>query len=255
MRQVDHRIKKRRDERIRSLRQQHSPWPNVPGKYSGRMAASRGVEYPTYPLPSQKRDKKRSTKLIAQSAIAIALFAFTYFIFQTDTAMTKPAQAFITEVMERDFNFQGAQDWYEARFGSVPAIIPTFNKRSEPVTQNSLRSNKVMLPVQGQVVERYSEDHPYVTLNGSDGGQVKAGAEGLVSFVGEKEGWGNCVILQHTGGMETWYGPLSSVQVELSDWVQVEDLLGQITDLNGTVQFGVKQGGSFVDPFDVIKVD
>lgn len=257
MRQVDHRIKRRRDERIRSLQQHRSPWPTVPRDFPGGAAArgALGMEYRARPLSSRERAQKGRSRLVVQTVIALLLFGFTYVVFQADTSLARQAQAFITDVMERDFNFQGVADWYEANLGGMPAIIPAFSKNNNTADKSSLRPANWTLPVQGQVVQRYSEDHPYVTLNGSGERQVTASAEGLVSFVGEKEGWGQCVILQHAGDMETWYGSLSDVQVELSDWVQPEELLGQLSDAEGTVQFGVKQGGQFVDPFDVIKVE
>ena len=41
VKQVDRRIKKRRDERIRSLQSNHSPWPAVPRSLSSAKLAVR----------------------------------------------------------------------------------------------------------------------------------------------------------------------------------------------------------------------
>lgn len=250
VKQVDRRIKKRRDERIRSLQSNHSPWPAVPRSLSSAEARSTTS---LRPVSSRERRRKRRGKLGVQALIAFLLLTFTYVVFQSESPTAKDVQAFITEVMQRDYNFQGVAQWLEAHLGSMPAIIPTFS-RNDATREKGLQSTAWALPVQGEVVERYGEGHPYVTLSTLNG-QVSASAEGLVAFVGEREGWGTCIIVQHAGDMETWYGPLSDVEVEQSDWVQGGQLLGQATALEGTVQFGMKRGGQFVDPQDVMRVD
>lgn len=255
MRQVDHRIKKRRDERIRSLSRHRSPRPPIPHNLSGGpVRHSHGVSVSRPQSPSE-RVRKRRAKFAIQTVLSLLLLALTYVIFQADTIIARQSQELITEVMERDYNFQGVAEWYEAHLGGIPAIIPTFSNKNDPHKESSPRPSVWLSPVQGQVVEHFKEDRPYMTFNGSDDGQVTASTDGLISFVGEKEGWGNCVIVQHAGDTETWYGPVSSVQVELSDWVNAQDPLGEITHIEGKVQFGVKRGGKFVDPLDVITVD
>lgn len=250
MRHVDRRIKKRRDERIRSLQHSRTPWPTVPRHLPRQSMTS------PHPHPLNPRPKKRA-RLLTQMVFACFLFIFTYIVFQGESSTAKGTQDFITEVMERDFNFEGVAEWYEANLGDIPAIIPTFSRNDKmPTTQeNHLRIEEWFAPVRGQVMERYAVDHPYLTFNVDEPG-VTASAEGLVMFVGEKEGWGNCVILRHAGDIETWYGPLSGVRVAQSDWVQAEELLGEAAgDRQGTMRFGMKQGGQFVDPFDVIGIE
>lgn len=255
MRHVDHRIKKRRNERIRALQNRpYTPWPDDPRHFASRSVATRGLEAERRSLTWQERRQKRRTRLMVQSVLALLLFAFTFVVFQSNTPVARDTQGFITEVMQRDFNFQGVADWYEANVGSIPVIIPTFTKNSEP-DQTSNLSTTFVLPAQGSIVKHYSEEHPYMKFHKPDEGLVTAGAEGLVSFIGEKDGWGNCIILQHAGDMESWYGPFSDVEVELSDWVQAEQALGFITSSSDHLQFAVKQGGQFVDPLDVIDVD
>lgn len=256
MRQVDRRVKNRRDERIRSLQQDRS-WPTAPRSYrrdysSG--AATRGMAPFGRRISSRERLRKRRARLAVQALCAFLLFAFTYVVFQADSPAAMQTQAFITEVMERDFNFQGVADWVDANLGGMPAIIPTFSK-DDTSDKTGLQPSTWLPPMQGHVVEHYTQEHPYVRFVGSGEGLVTASAEGLVTFVGDREGWGYCVIVQHAGDMETWYGPLSDVEVQQSDWVQPEEPLGRATAVDGTIQFGVKQGGQFVNPFDVMNID
>lgn len=250
VRHVDRRIKKRRDERIRSLQHARTPWPTVPRHHPR--------ERMTSPQPDSlnARSKKRA-RFLTQTVFAGLLFLFTYIVFQGESSTARGTQAFITEVMERDFNFEGVAEWYEANLGDIPAIIPTFSRNNKipTIREHQLRAEEWSSPVQGRVMERYREDHPYLTLHVDEPG-VKASAEGLVIYAGEKEGWGTCVVLRHPGNVETWYGPLTGVRVSQSDWVQARDFLGEAAgDRQGTVRFGVKRDGQFIDPVDVIGIE
>lgn len=180
------------------------------------------------------------------------LFTLIYFIFQNDSPVAIKAQAVIKEVMERDFNFQAVADWYEGTIGGFPAIIPTFSKTSRTEVKDDLPTAGWQLPVNGNIQRAYSSGHPYVAIGDADSSLVSASASGLVTFVGEKDGWGECVVVQHAGGFETWYGPFDSVRVEPSDWVDQGQLLGKHRGDGAGFQFGIKRGGAFVDPLDVI---
>ena len=51
---------------------------------------------------------------------------------------------------------------------------------------------------------------------------------GLVVFVGEKEGYGNVVIVEQLDGIDCWYGNLSTTNVKLYDYVEAGSLLGVV---------------------------
>jgi len=53
-------------------------------------------------------------------------------------------------------------------------------------------------------------------------------ASGLVVFVGEKEGYGNVVIVEQLDGVDCWYGNLSTTNVKLYDYVESGSLLGVV---------------------------
>ena len=55
---------------------------------------------------------------------------------------------------------------------------------------------------------------------------------GLVVFTGEKEGYGNIVIIQQIDGVDMWYGNLGNVNVKLYDYVEKGTLLGEVKDTN-----------------------
>lgn len=264
MKQADRRHRKRRHRRIRSLKRNRAPratgtsrgFPRDPrGLYDSRIPRNpvlRGKDYAAVTTSLQTRRERRRTKLSVQTLIAAVLLMATYVLFQSPAPAARQAQSFVTEVMERDFNFAGVAKWYEANVGGLPAIIPAFKDDRQKDADPG--PTEWFLPAEGKIAENYTADHPYVIIE-SSGPQVTAAAAGLVSFAGDEEGWGRCVIIQHAGDYETWYGFLENIDVDHADWIQPEQVLGKLGESDKRMKFGVKQGGQFVNPLDVIQID
>lgn len=68
---------------------------------------------------------------------------------------------------------------------------------------------------------------------------------GLVVFIGEKEGYGNTVIIQQANGIDLWYGNIESVNVKLYDYVETGVLIG--TTLNDNLYLVYKKDGEVLD--------
>ena len=59
---------------------------------------------------------------------------------------------------------------------------------------------------------------------------VPINESGIVVFIGEKEGYGNAVIIQRIDGIDEWYGNIENVNVKLYDYVSEGELLGEAND-------------------------
>ena len=53
---------------------------------------------------------------------------------------------------------------------------------------------------------------------------------GIVVYIGEKERYGNVVIIQNMQGIDTWYGNIESSSVALYDYIEKGELLGKVKD-------------------------
>lgn len=49
---------------------------------------------------------------------------------------------------------------------------------------------------------------------------------GLVVYIGEKEKYGNVVIIQQVDGVDMWYGNLNNINVKLYDYIEEGKLIG-----------------------------
>ena len=69
--------------------------------------------------------------------------------------------------------------------------------------------------------------------------------EGLVVFSGEKEGYGNVIIIQGVDDINIWYGNMSNTSVKLYDYVEKGSLLGEVS--NNTLYLVYEKDGKFLD--------
>ncbi|MCL2656560.1 MAG: M23 family metallopeptidase [Betaproteobacteria bacterium] len=72
------------------------------------------------------------------------------------------------------------------------------------------------------------KQHNGVDYGAPTGTRVRATADGTVEFAGRQNGYGNIVVLQHSGGIETAYAHLSRIDVRAGQHIQQNDSLGAV---------------------------
>lgn len=79
----------------------------------------------------------------------------------------------------------------------------------------------------------YNSQEPYldgVKLGISQEYLIPVNKSGLVVFIGEKEEYGNVVVIEQVDGIDCWYGNLETVNVKLYDYVEEGSLLGSASN-------------------------
>lgn len=84
-------------------------------------------------------------------------------------------------------------------------------------------------PVSGHSItsymgERWGRMHKGIDIVGSK--TIMAADNGTVEFVGQKTGYGNCIIINHNNGFKTLYGHLSKISVKEGQVVSKGDAIG-----------------------------
>lgn len=165
----------------------------------------------------KKEDKmKRAVfRLFNQILLTIILFLGTLIYMK----MEKEAKTFIYEnVYNHHLQFASASELYQKYLGSI-LPLGSLEKKETPVFQEKLV---------------YQEANLY-----KDGAVLKVGSNymvpliesGIVVFMGEKEGYGNTVIIQQVNGMDVWYGNIETKDIKMYDYVEKGELLGEtLTD-------------------------
>jgi murein DD-endopeptidase MepM/ murein hydrolase activator NlpD len=70
--------------------------------------------------------------------------------------------------------------------------------------------------------------HAGLDFRGPRGAPIKAAAKGVVSFAGVKQGYGNCIEIDHGNGLMTRYAHMSRFHAKLGEAVAPGQLIGAI---------------------------
>lgn len=119
-------------------------------------------------------------------------------------------------VFTDSIKFTEINNWYQSHIGK---IVPTTNPVSEMVFSSSdlTKSN----------FEDYLDG---VKIDETKGNPISIIYGGIVVFIGEKEGYGNTLIIQGNDGIDYWYGNITNVNVNLYDYLEKDTLIGECKD-------------------------
>lgn len=94
--------------------------------------------------------------------------------------------------------------------------------------------------------------HSGLDFKGPIGAPIYAAAKGVVSFAGRKQGYGNCVEVDHGNGLMTRYAHMSRFAVVTGQPVEASDVIGAIGSTGRStgphLHFEVRVGGRAVNP-------
>lgn len=96
-------------------------------------------------------------------------------------------------------------------------------------------------------IEKYLDG---VKLNIGSNYLVPISESGIVVFIGEKENYGNTVIIQRIDGIDELYGNIENVNVKLYDYVSKGELLGES---NNYIYLVYKKDGNVLNYEEYIK--
>jgi murein DD-endopeptidase MepM/ murein hydrolase activator NlpD len=99
--------------------------------------------------------------------------------------------------------------------------------------------------------------HEGQDLAGAYGSPIYSTADGVVTYAGWENGYGRLIKIQHAFGIETRYGHLSQIRVDVGQKVSRGDLIGDMGNSGrstGThLHYEIRIGGSAVNPMTFIK--
>ena len=135
-------------------------------------------------------------------------------------------------------------------------------ERSEDASDPSWRALPFLWPVEGEMTSYFREAGPYwvggyhqgIDLACAYGTPIKAASTGIVVMAddGWYKGYGTHVLVDHGGGVQTFYAHLSAVRVELGQKVERGQVIGLAGDTGAAVgphlHFEVRIGGELADP-------
>ena len=162
---------------------------------------------------SKKRPSKskRLSKYITKFMLAVIFFLAS--IIFTNTS-DKNLLLYKEYVLTESLPFTKVKCWYEELFGEV---LPS-NDNAQTVFDGKL------------VYKEISDYQNGERLTVSSKSLVNSLASGIVVFSGEKDGFGNTVIIQGIDGADIWYGNLENISLNLYDYIEAGTVIGNTVD-------------------------
>lgn len=177
-------------------------------------------------MTKQERLKKGLIRLGNQVLFATLLLLGVLIAVKSN----QKAKEFIYQnVYQKNLKFAEVSTWYNKHFGKI-------------------------LPIKNTTESVFKEDLVYQSANlYKDGVELKVAKQymvpvlesGIIVFIGEKEGYGQTIIVQQVNGVDVWYGNVSTLELSLYDYVEKGTLLGESKEDKLYLVF--QKDGKFVD--------
>ena len=193
-----------------------------------------------------------------QLVVAIVLFTIIFGLNQLEHRSVTQAKAWLETELQHSLDFVAIASWYEQTFQGSPSFIPSFGSKSElALADHSDTAIEMTTPVEGGILlHSFAELLNGVEIAGASKAEVRAVEKGRVILVPEQQ---DSVIIEHANERVSIYTRLSSVNVEVSDWVEAGSVIGQLAPIAGedySVLFlAMKQQDNYIDPLDVISLE
>lgn len=153
------------------------------------------------------------------------------------------------------------------------AVNPPVDQTVPFESGDALTAGILVRPLDGEIICDYSDGelvksptlgvwktHDGIDIAGEQGECVRSAAAGVVEQVYNDPVWGNCVIISHSGGYESYYfGLADDVDVSQGDSVNAGTEIGEVGNTADAeaaepshVHFGLKNNGEWIDPADAL---
>lgn len=118
---------------------------------------------------------------------------------------------------------------------------------------NSIGQDDWIMPMKGELTQGYKGDaHHGIDIGAPEGSVVRSAKEGDVSQVGWSDIYGNMVIVDHGGGVESVYAHLSGLSVKAGYPVLTGDKIGSCGSTGRStgphLHFEIRKNGTTVNP-------
>lgn len=173
--------------------------------------------------------------LILRSLTVIVLFLILAILTKTNQTYK---DKIISNLYEKNISFTKMKNLYNKYLGG---IIPL-----EKVENN-------LVQVFNEELEYYNNSIYYdgVKLEVSNNYLVPIIEDGMIVYIGEKENYGNVIIIEGINGIDIWYGNMETISVELYDYVEKGTYLGTTKDNNLFLVYS--REGDFLDYKEYLK--
>ena len=173
--------------------------------------------------------KKNVRNVITRALITVIIFLIGMILVKSDSSIKN---GILKQVYDTNFKFTKIKSVYEKYFGNILSVDKLAIDEKQ-VFQESLSYQKANSYLDG------------VKLKVSENYMVPVLESGIVIFMGEKDGYGNTVVIEQVDGVDVYYSNISTDGIKLYDYVEKGKLLGEAQDEKLYLVF--QKDGSYLD--------
>ena len=167
--------------------------------------------------------------LILRSMVVIVLFLILAILSKSNSTYK---DLIVNNIYEKNISFAKIKKLYNKYLGGITPL--------EKVIDNEITVFNEKLSYDD--VSKYYDG---VKLTVNRNYLVPIQSEGMVIFIGEKENYGNVVIIEGLDGTSIWYGNMEKTTVKLYDYVEKGNYLGTTKD--NILYLVYQKDGNFLD--------
>lgn len=178
--------------------------------------------------------KKRVKSFISRVLITVIIFLVGMILIRKNSDIKN---IILENVYDKNFEFIKLKKIYQKYFGDILSVDQLAVKE-QAVFQEKLS---------------YKNAHTYldgVKLTVDENYMVPVLESGIVIFLGEKEGYGNTVVIEQVDGVDVYYSNISTDGIKLYDYLEKGKLLGEAQ--NKKLYLVFQKDGNFLNYKDYI---
>lgn len=154
--------------------------------------------------------KKYFKNLIIRVLIVTVIFLSLAIVCKSDSSLKTKIYDYINS---ENISFTKIKSLYDKYLGGVLPLKKDGD--TEEVFNETLKYDSISIY------------HDGVKLSVGDNYLVPSMKEGMVVFIGDKDNYGNTIIIEDLSGVDIWYGNVSNTSLKLYDYVEEGTLLGE----------------------------
>ena len=188
-------------------------------------------------MKTKKENKiiKYLNNLLGRSMIALIILLLLLIISKSNKHYK---DIIISNIYEKNITFAQIKKLYNKCLGGITPLDKTINNVT-PVFNESLAYNNI------------SKYYDGVKLEVENNYLIPVITEGMIVFEGEKENYGNVIIIEGVDGISIWYGNIDKATAKLYDYVEKGTYLG--TTKNNILYLAYQKDGQFLNYEDHLK--
>ena len=187
----------------------------------------------------KKNNEEKFIKYLRSLIIRSMSVILIFFILAILSKSNKQYKDYIiSNIYEKNISFPQIKKFYQKYLGGIEPLEKVVNN-NQPVFHEEL-----------EYLDS-SVYHDGVQLKVSKNYLVPIQSEGMVIYIGEKEHYGNTVIIEGTNGIDIWYGNMENISVKLYDYVEKGKYLGTTKD--NILYLAYQKNGQFVNYQEYLK--